>query len=81
MYEQGQGQGYHGIELERTSNTHGRSLSSHHIQPTLVVHILTHLGKTAIRTILGPQYAKIKKAPKVADEEEAKMLLSKILPK
>lgn len=45
------------------------------------MRILTPLGKTAIRTILGPQYAKIKKAPKVADEEEAKMLLSKILPK
>jgi hypothetical protein len=39
------------------------------------------IGKTAIRTILGPQYAKIKKAPKVVDEDEAKVLLSKILPK
>jgi len=39
------------------------------------------IGKTAIRTILGPAYAKVKKAPKVADEEEAKALLSKILPK
>jgi translocation protein SEC62 len=42
---------------------------------------LTVSGKTAIRTILGPQYAKIKKAPKVVDEDEAKVLLSKILPK
>jgi hypothetical protein len=46
-----------------------------------IYKILTISGKTAIRTILGPQYAKIKKAPKVADEDEAKVLLSKILPK
>jgi hypothetical protein len=45
------------------------------------VYMLILTGKTAIRTILGPQYAKVKKAPKVADEEEAKALLSKILPK
>ena len=38
-------------------------------------------GKTAIRTILGPQYAKLKKVPAVKDEEEAKALLGKILPK
>lgn len=38
-------------------------------------------GKTAIRTILGPQYAKVKKAPQVTDEDEAKALLGKILPK
>lgn len=37
-------------------------------------------GKTAIRTILGPAYAKLKKVPKVDNEEEAKALLSKILP-
>lgn len=43
--------------------------------------LLIWIGKTAIRTMLGPQYAKVKKAPKVADEEEAKALLSKILPK
>jgi hypothetical protein len=39
------------------------------------------IGKTAIRTILGPAYAKLKKVPKVDNEEEAKALLSKILPK
>lgn len=44
-------------------------------------YMLIFIGKTAIRTILGPQYAKVKKAPKVTDEEEAKALLSKILPK
>lgn len=42
---------------------------------------LTLVGKTAIRTLLGPLYAKVKKGPKLADEEEAKALLSKILPK
>lgn len=42
---------------------------------------LTFVGKTAIRTLLGPLYAKVKKGPKLADEEEAKALLSKILPK
>lgn len=30
---------------------------------------------------MGPQYAKVKKAPTVKDEEEAKALLGKILPK
>lgn len=39
------------------------------------------IGKTAIRTILGPQYAKVKKAPAVKNEEEAKALLGKVLPK
>jgi hypothetical protein len=39
------------------------------------------IGKTAIRTILGPAYAKLKKVPKVDNEEEAKALLSKILPR
>ena len=37
-------------------------------------------GKTAIRTLLGPAYAKVKKAPKVTDEAEAKELLNKALP-
>ncbi|KAK1924584.1 translocation protein Sec62-domain-containing protein [Papiliotrema laurentii] len=37
-------------------------------------------GKTAIRTLLGPAYAKVKKAPKVTTEDEAKALLNKVLP-
>lgn len=37
-------------------------------------------GKTAIRVLLGPAYAKVKKAPKVTTEEEATALLNKVLP-
>lgn len=37
-------------------------------------------GKTAVRTILGPAYQKIKKAPQVKDEAEAAQLLLKALP-
>ncbi|ORY23697.1 translocation protein Sec62-domain-containing protein [Naematelia encephala] len=37
-------------------------------------------GKTAIRTLTGPAYAKLKKVPVVKDEEEAKALLGRILP-
>lgn len=38
------------------------------------------LGKTAIRVLTGPAYAKVKKAPKVETPEEAKALLVKVLP-
>ena len=37
-------------------------------------------GKTAIRTLTGPAYQKLKKAPEVKDDEEAKVLLQKVLP-
>ena len=37
-------------------------------------------GKTAIRTLLGPAYQKLKKVPPVKDEDEAKALMVKILP-
>lgn len=37
-------------------------------------------GKTAIRTLLGPAYQKLKKVPPITTEEEASGLLTKILP-
>ncbi|WWD15638.1 hypothetical protein CI109_100060 [Kwoniella shandongensis] len=37
-------------------------------------------GKTAVRTLLSPQYQKLKKVPVVKDEEEAKALMVKLLP-
>ncbi|WWC69784.1 uncharacterized protein I206_103727 [Kwoniella pini CBS 10737] len=37
-------------------------------------------GKTAIRTLLSPQYQKLKKVPKLETEEEAKALMVKLLP-
>jgi translocation protein SEC62 len=37
-------------------------------------------GKTAVRTLLGPAYQKLKKAPPVKDEDEAKALMTKLLP-
>ncbi|WVQ79619.1 hypothetical protein IAT38_001719 [Cryptococcus sp. DSM 104549] len=37
-------------------------------------------GKTAIRTLLSPQYEKLKKVPQVKNEEEATALMVKILP-
>ncbi|KAK6902565.1 translocation protein SEC62 [Kwoniella mangroviensis CBS 10435] len=37
-------------------------------------------GKTAIRTLLSPQYQKLKKVPVLKDEEEAKALMIKLLP-
>ncbi|WRT66822.1 uncharacterized protein IL334_003785 [Kwoniella shivajii] len=37
-------------------------------------------GKTAIRTLLSPQYQKLKKVPEIKDEEEAQALMVKLLP-
>jgi hypothetical protein len=37
-------------------------------------------GKTAIRTLLGPAYQKLKKVPTLKDEDEAKALMAKMLP-
>ncbi|WVQ98428.1 hypothetical protein IAU59_005551 [Kwoniella sp. CBS 9459] len=37
-------------------------------------------GKTAIRTLLSPQYQKLKKVPAIKDEEEAKAVMVKLLP-
>jgi len=37
-------------------------------------------GKTAIRTLLGPAYQKLKNVPPITTEEEASGLLTKILP-
>ncbi|OXG79809.1 translocation protein SEC62 [Cryptococcus neoformans A2-102-5] len=37
-------------------------------------------GKTAIRTLLSPQYQKLKKVPAIKDEDEAKALMVKLLP-
>ncbi|OCF31475.1 translocation protein SEC62 [Kwoniella heveanensis CBS 569] len=37
-------------------------------------------GKTAIRTLLSPQYQKLKKVPAIKDEEEAQALMVKLLP-
>lgn len=38
------------------------------------------VGKTAIRTLLSPQYQKLKKVPAIKDEDEAKALMVKLLP-
>lgn len=38
------------------------------------------VGKTAIRTLLPPQYQKLKKVPAIKDEDEAKALMVKLLP-
>lgn len=37
-------------------------------------------GKTAIRTLLGPAYQKLKKVPTLKDEDEAKALMARMLP-
>ncbi|WOO83403.1 Translocation protein SEC62 [Vanrija pseudolonga] len=37
-------------------------------------------GKTAVRTLLGPAYAKLKKVPAVTNEEEAAALITRLLP-
>ncbi|KJE02218.1 translocation protein SEC62 [Cryptococcus gattii NT-10] len=37
-------------------------------------------GKTAVRTLLSPQYQKLKKVPPVKNEDEAKALMIKLLP-
>lgn len=37
-------------------------------------------GKTAIRTLLGPAYQKLKKVPTLKDEDEAKALMTRMLP-
>lgn len=42
--------------------------------------MLGHVGKTAIRTLTGPAYQKLKKVPAVTNEEEAQALLTKVLP-
>ena len=38
------------------------------------------IGKTAIRTLMGPAYQKLKKVPPVTSEDEAIALMVKILP-
>lgn len=38
------------------------------------------IGKTAVRTLLSPQYQKLKKVPPVKNEDEAKALMIKLLP-
>jgi translocation protein SEC62 len=38
------------------------------------------VGKTAIKSLLSPAYAKTKKVPKVTSEEEAQALMLKLLP-
>ena len=37
-------------------------------------------GKTAVRVLTSPAYQKLKKVPPVKDEEEAKALMTKLLP-
>ncbi|WWC85167.1 uncharacterized protein L201_000024 [Kwoniella dendrophila CBS 6074] len=37
-------------------------------------------GKTAVRTLLSPQYQKLKKMPEINNEEEAKAIMTKLLP-
>ncbi|WVW83508.1 hypothetical protein I302_105529 [Kwoniella bestiolae CBS 10118] len=37
-------------------------------------------GKTAVRTLLSPQYQKLKKVPVLKDEDEAKALMVRLLP-
>jgi hypothetical protein len=41
---------------------------------------LTLTGKTAIKCLLAPAYAKTKKVPKVTNEEEASALMVRLLP-
>lgn len=45
-----------------------------------VPYISYPIGKTAVRTLLSPQYQKLKKVPPVKNEDEAKALMIKLLP-